>query len=430
LHCPSVAELPAPPPGKTSWPWTEESPQLPDIMPGGSPWPRVSIVTPSYNQAQFIEETIRSVLLQGYPNLEYIIMDGGSTDGSVEIIRQYEPWLAHWASEKDRGQSHAINKGWGRAGGDYLGWLNSDDIYYPSMIATMATSLAVHAEAHAVYSDCVIVDEASMPRHTQHLPEFSLATYVLGDYLPQQTALFRRETILALGGIDESFRYTMDFDLWLRLGSRYKIKRVPGAWAAFRIAQNTKSVVQGSGFGEEARRALGNLYATPDLPPAVKALQPRAVANTYLGGACRAFAAGDAEAGSRGVAQAIRQDPSLLDQQAGAIFSAVLGWASYPIMPDPLDYLVTALTHLPWKAGVPRRAARRALADGSMRLVFEGHARGAQDVVKRALPHALANDPSWLRNRGVWSVMVEAYLGHRVAAGLRTAISGMGAAKR
>jgi cellulose synthase/poly-beta-1,6-N-acetylglucosamine synthase-like glycosyltransferase len=109
MRCPTLSDLPPPPPQKTGWPWTEESLQLPDLMPNGSEWPQISIVTPNYNYGQFIEETIRSVLLQGYPNLEYIIIDGASTDNSSEIVQRYESWLSYWISEEDKGQSDAIN---------------------------------------------------------------------------------------------------------------------------------------------------------------------------------------------------------------------------------------------------------------------------------------------------------------------------------
>src|SRR5579885_3553995 len=132
MRCPTLAELPPPPAGKTGWPWTIETPALPASRADGSPWPRISIVTPSYNQGQFIEETIRSVLLQGYPDLEYIVIDGGSTDQSVEIIRKYERWLTYWVSEKDRGQAHAINKGFSSVTGELFNWINSDDLSYRS----------------------------------------------------------------------------------------------------------------------------------------------------------------------------------------------------------------------------------------------------------------------------------------------------------
>ncbi len=128
-HCPRLDELPSPPAGKTGWPWTEESPQHSNTAPGIEPWPRISIVTPSYNQGKFIEETIRSVLLQGYPNLEYFVIDGGSTDNSIEIIRKYEKWLTYWVSEPDRGQAHAVNKGLERATSEIAAYLNSDDVY-------------------------------------------------------------------------------------------------------------------------------------------------------------------------------------------------------------------------------------------------------------------------------------------------------------
>src|SRR5205085_6663873 len=126
MRCPSLNDLPASPPGKTGWPWTEESIRLPNTMLDGSAWPKISIVTPSYNQGQFIEETIRSVLLQGYSNLEYIIMDGGSTDNTLSILRKYEHAIDFWTSERDKGQAAAINKGFAVASGEILAWLNSD----------------------------------------------------------------------------------------------------------------------------------------------------------------------------------------------------------------------------------------------------------------------------------------------------------------
>lgn len=143
MQCPKLSELPPPPPGKTGWPWTEETERLPNTMPDGGEWPRISIVTPNYNYGQFIEETIRSVLLQGYPNLEYIVIDGGSTDDSVEIIKKYEPWLSYWVSEKDRGQANAINKGISIATGEWFNWLNSDDI-----LLNNALFLLVHVSSY------------------------------------------------------------------------------------------------------------------------------------------------------------------------------------------------------------------------------------------------------------------------------------------
>ena len=137
-RCPTLPELPPAPPGRTGWPWTIETPQLPDAMPDGRPWPRISIVTPSYNQGQFIEETVRSVLLQGYPNLEYIVMDGGSADGSVDIIRKYEQWLTRWESGPDGGQARAINLGFGTATGQIMNWLNSDDYLLSNALGTIA----------------------------------------------------------------------------------------------------------------------------------------------------------------------------------------------------------------------------------------------------------------------------------------------------
>jgi glycosyltransferase involved in cell wall biosynthesis len=142
MRSPALSDLPAPPRGKRGWPWTEESRPLPATMSSGKPWPRISVITPSYNQGEFIEETIRSVLLQGYPNVEYMIIDGGSMDGTLDVVRKYDPWITYWVSEADGGQAEAINRGLQRATGEIGAYLNSDDIYLLGSLINVASVYA------------------------------------------------------------------------------------------------------------------------------------------------------------------------------------------------------------------------------------------------------------------------------------------------
>src|ERR1700682_1513417 len=151
---PRLADLPSAPPGKTGWPWTEESPLLPERMPDGSEWPRISIVTPNYNYARYLGTTIRSVLLQGYPNLEYIVQDDGSTDGSVDLIRQYEKHLAYWSTESNSGQPAVINRGMRRSTGSILAYINSDDYYLPGEFEAVALHFNQNTEADLVFGRC------------------------------------------------------------------------------------------------------------------------------------------------------------------------------------------------------------------------------------------------------------------------------------
>src|SRR5437762_483466 len=141
---------------KRGWPWMERQTEM---SAPAKQWPRITIVTPSFNQAQFLEETIRSVLLQGYPNLEYIVMDGGSTDGSAEILEKYSPWIDHWVSEKDNGQADAIYRGFERATGEIIGWVNSDDLLLPGALAAHAEYFLRHHQAQLVMGGCLWIDE-------------------------------------------------------------------------------------------------------------------------------------------------------------------------------------------------------------------------------------------------------------------------------
>lgn len=244
IRCPTLAELPPPPHGKTGWPWTEESPRSPGRMPDGRHWPAITIVTPSYNQGEFIEETIRSVLLQGYPCLEYMVMDGGSTDESLTTIGRYAHWIAFWTSEPDRGQAHAINKGLSRATGAVLAWLNSDDLYLPNALAAVG-------QAHARWPDCVLFGDvqnftngqARMELIRQHDVTFeNLVQWWDGRCAWHQPGIFVPSTLLAsAGGLDERLSFAFDRDWLCRLTQHAGVAYLDSPVARFRIHPAAKT---------------------------------------------------------------------------------------------------------------------------------------------------------------------------------------------
>ena len=195
---------------------------LPATMPNGQPWPRVSIVTPSYNQALFIEETIRSVLLQGYPDLEYIILDGNSTDRSVEIIRKYEPWLAYWVSKRDRGQTQAINKGVKSATGQIVAYINSDDTYLCGAIQAVVAAFDAQPGTGMVYGSAEIVDEGSRPIGVWKAYPFDLGTLLATTRsLPQPAVFFSGIALKEVGYFDEQWQLIMDYQSFVRVGMHF-----------------------------------------------------------------------------------------------------------------------------------------------------------------------------------------------------------------
>ena len=320
MRCPTLSELPSPPPGKTGWPWTEESPQLPDTMPDGRPWPRVRIVTPSYNQAQFIEETIRSVLLQGYPNLEYIIIDGGSTDGSVDIIRKYEKWLAYWVSEPDRGQADAINKGWRVAQGEIVGWLNSDDMYAPGAILTAVAFFQNNPDVDMVFSDCYIMDSRSQIIDVMRAREFDLAKQLQTNLIPQPTVFFRRQILQTTGLLDATLHYIMDYEFWIRVGRRHKIQRIPSVLARFRVHQGTKSSSQMDGFYAERVSTLDRAARDEELRKYLpnEATKRRGLAHFNVGIVCYGY--GEMAQARDHFLQAVKLYPELMVRPALLLF--------------------------------------------------------------------------------------------------------------
>ena len=227
-------------------------------------WPRISIVTPSFNQAEFLERTLRSVLDQEYPNLEYIIIDGGSTDGSVDIIRRYENRLAFWVSEADSGQTSAINKGLRRATGEWVAWQNSDDIYYPGVFHDLAAAVSQHPKAELIIGDMMLIDEQDHSlRDIRYVRPCYRGLLAEGMVLTNQAAFWRRSLHEKIGLLNEEYHYAFDYEWFLRLVQHAQAAHVDRIWGGYRLHGHTKTSLLGERFQEERRRILEGRTMAP-----------------------------------------------------------------------------------------------------------------------------------------------------------------------
>jgi glycosyltransferase involved in cell wall biosynthesis len=227
--------------------------------------PLVSIVTPSYNQASFLETTIQSVLSQDYPDLEYMVVDGGSTDGSVEIIRNYADKLAWWVSEKDHGQAEAINKGMGRARGEIVAWLNSDDLYLPGAVSAAVQCLAERPECSLVFGDILAINELGETINVQHFGNWGLEELMRFQIIGQPAVFMRRTAFQQAGGVDERFHCLLDHHLWLRLAQAAPVMYSGQLWAAARFHSGAKNIYQPARFGQEAYQVAAWMQSEPGL---------------------------------------------------------------------------------------------------------------------------------------------------------------------
>lgn len=282
-----LSSLPPPPDGYTGWPWTEETPPLPPIMLDGKPWPKISIVTPSYNQGQFIEETIRSILLQNYPNLEYIIIDGASTDNSVDIIKKYERWITYWVTEKDRGQAQAINKGIYRASGDIFNWINSDDLLLPKVLRLVAEVSGQTATKKIICGDIINFIDLEQGRKTEEtygVYNYSVDVFrffwklKIGAYQYQPTGTFLPlDYIKTYGGFNENYHYCFDWDMMCRITPFLGVHYLNLPVAKCRVHDQSKTVAQADRFVEEKFRSC-EAYAKVDQDTYNRFLRQRSIA--------------------------------------------------------------------------------------------------------------------------------------------------------
>ena len=240
-----LVEIPRPVTQKDDWPWSKETDS--DLYVKTITWPSISIVTPSFNQGEFIEETIRSVLLQNYPNIEYTIIDGGSTDNTIEILKKYDKWITYWVSEKDRGQSHAINKGLKLITGSIFNWLNSDDFLEPKALYHVAraflkseSTLGVSGRERSILSDYRLSEI-----HEGTLPRDSLEETLFYGHIDQPATYFKMECFNSVGPLNENLHYMMDSEWWCRFLCKYGLRgfiKIGDILTNFRLHDKSKSI--------------------------------------------------------------------------------------------------------------------------------------------------------------------------------------------
>ena len=218
--------------------------------------PLVSIVTPSYNQAEYLEETISSVLKQDYPRIEYIIMDGGSTDGSVEIIKRHAEKIDYWVSEPDQGQADAINRGLRMAKGEIVGWINSDDVYLPGAVSEAVAAFIKFDQAGLVYGDGLMVSSDLELYDRHYYAQLSLVDLLAFEVILQPATFIRKAALDEVGYLDPGYDLILDHELWVRIASRYPIIHVPRFWALERTHARAKTIANAEQFVAEAERMI------------------------------------------------------------------------------------------------------------------------------------------------------------------------------
>jgi glycosyltransferase involved in cell wall biosynthesis len=239
----------------------------------------VSIITPSFNQAAFLEQTMRSVLEQDHPHIEYLVVDGASKDNSVDIIRKYENKLAWWVSEKDSGQADAINKGLARATGEVIAWVNSDDYYLAGAVGAAVKIFEERPEVVLVYGNMLSVDEDGKTFNTLNYKQLTLEDLLCFQIIGQPAVFMRRSALQAAGKLDPTFHFMLDHHLWIRIAQQGEILHVDQTWAAARYHAEAKNIAKAAEFGRDAFRILDWAKTQPELAPTLARVEHRARAS-------------------------------------------------------------------------------------------------------------------------------------------------------
>ncbi len=287
--------------------------------------PLVSVIVPSFNQASFLTATLDSLLSQDYPCLETLLIDGGSTDGSLDIIRRYVSRLTRWVSEPDAGQAHAINKGLRLATGEIVAWLNSDDLYLPGAVRAGVTALQANPAAGMVYADGILIDDGDRILDRHRYRDLNLLDLLCFEVLLQPTVFLRRSALESIGPLDESLRLILDHQLWVRMAARFPIVHVPGYWAAERTYPQAKTMAAAGDFYAEAGRMLAWAQAEASIAPIYARNRHRIAAALECFGGRRMIDAGRYATAVQLFGRGLARDPRVVLRYWFKGLQAVLG---------------------------------------------------------------------------------------------------------
>ena len=271
MRCPRLSELPPPPTGKAGWPWTQESERVTSVRSDGKKWPRMTVVTPSFNQGKYIEETIRSVLLQGYPDIEFFILDGGSADETLSVIKKYERFLSGWRSERDDGQAASVQEGFKRSSGDLVAWQNSDDFYGKDSFSKIAEVYHRQADSTIIHGQVYKITEEEQKIEKWPVQAFSKENYHLSSFANQQAMFFKKEILEEGHYPDPSYQHILDYEfIWRLVLAGYRSVFVPEATGYFHVHAECKTVRQEAVRCAESFEMGKQLLVREDVPVAVK----------------------------------------------------------------------------------------------------------------------------------------------------------------
>lgn len=383
-----------------------------------NPLPLISIITPSYNSVRFIKETIESVFIQEYPFFEHIIVDGGSKDGTIEILRCYKH--LRWISEPDKGQADALNKGLKIARGKYLGWINADDTYQPEAFVNAMRYLEDNPDIDVVYGDRFVIDENE--RKLSHFVsrEFNLSEYLIEDYIRQQAAFFRREAIEEIGGWDDTLHYVMDYDLFLRLGVKHKLFYVPETWGNFRVYEGTKTTSKYGvmNFRKERLRVIKKILFNQELPLDVQLLSEDIIRHSEsllsLAIALDHYEDDNIECAKGFLEDVFRLESGLLNDNWEELIIDILTWLSRSPIKSPTLFVEKLLKNLPQSLKHKRSKLYHCLYPSALELEIH-QSYQSQDFYRcrRCLYKLLFHSPKALKNRGIVSIGLNVMFGKK-----------------